>query len=597
MSESSLALSSLYNRLFTFGSLQRVAALYIIFYTLYTAVLYALLGIRLPLLIASLIPLTYLLIDLMFFRFFGNRDAEIFDIRRTLGKYLFILPVSSASISAYLLIAFLLGFAIQEYVVLGVVLASTVFIDSSVMYPMLESGTKKSIFLSTVKILMTSLSAMTWGASPSSLLYITISSVSAFVIPQILYMYIDRVGGRVLGASPFGFLRAYISTWLLDDPEDLEQQLKKNALQYKVKAYSIVFPESPDLPTGIIIPYIHYGPFKNVGSSDFPYQAASYFYMNKSMNTAVVHTPTTHELDLASREDVYVLLNAIAKFRNPSICGKISNIISVEKNSARALGIRLCDYVIIFLEYLEMEDIPSKVAVEIDKYARDRGFKAAIVVDCHNSLSRKDYILPAEAVDELIDVGLEAVDILKREDQHLFKVGFAKCIPEGVSRYSGLGSNGISVLYFETLVEKNAIIIIDSNNLDRTLKQRLESLIESMGIYNYVILTTDTHEVAALELVPGGYRILGEDPAISEKVVEALSQCIGEAMEKSVKSEAHIYFEEASVKILGYNLLDKLSKVSLWASNLFRKWFVMGYVLTVFISILLPHIIYLKSFV
>jgi len=594
MNQPSLNLSSLYNRLFTFGSFSRVLVQYIISYLIFSVILMFFAGFNAPLAI-YLIPLGYLLIDVIVMSiFFKDRDYKIFDLRRSLGKYLFIIPISTIFAIAVMVVSSVINFQINYLVPIYVFHGSTVFIDTIVSIPMLRSGFVKSIVITSLKIVFMLFIFNILDALRQTYLSIMILTIISASLPSLVYAAIYLRGRKILKASPFELLRGYIDTWLLDNPSSLEKELSSKSLNYKSKTYLLIFPEFLTNPVAIIVPYIHFGPFKNVGSSDFPYVAAKFFYLNKSVNAAVLHAPSTHEHDLPSKADVYNYLNYLSTFEDPYVCNKISNIVSLEKEGAIAHGIRICDYVLIFLEYKEMEDIPPHVIRHIDEYAKERGFKSAIVVDCHNSLSKKDYILPDVAVELLIELGMDVVDKLRREDLHLFRVGFSKVFPPGVSKYDGLGSNGITVIYFETFTASNALIIIDSNNIFPSLKDRIMNLVLDSGVDRSIIMSTDTHEVAALEVIEGGYKILGEEGIDLDSFIEYIRMALNEARSSLVKSDIHVYEKDVSVKILGYNLLDKLSKFSMWASILFSRWFLLGYLFTLFMAVILSHIIYVS---
>ncbi len=539
-----------------------------------------------------LYPLLLLLVDLVLIQVvFGRRDRHIFSPRRLMGKYLFILLPSSAVLWIYYLI---LGFSPQvrsiiSIIPVAVVLYSKLFIDAVIYFPMLKNGLAKQWATALIVVLLTYLLLGFVDIGLLSSVLVGAAIVSA--IPNIFYGYLEARGRPILGESPFGYLRAYIDSWMLGDSSYMEELLEKSSVDYKVRVHMLIFSESRPNPLALLLPHLHFGPFKDIGSSAFPKIASEYLYLTKSLETGVFHTPSSHELDLPSKREVERMLGELLSLSGAELCNKISNMVVEEFGDSRVYGLRICNNLLLFIEYEEMEDIPIDISRDLVSYARSRGFKDVLVVDCHNSLSNKRYIMDEEALEEVLVAGKKVIDRLKFEPLHRFKVGYFKVYPGGLSVRDGLGSNGILAIYLETIEESSAVIVIDSNNMVKGLGKEIAKAVRGLGIDTVVVATTDTHEVAALELVEGGYKLLGEDPRLWRLIIDSCVMAVDMARRNARPAGIETMSREVGVKVLGYDLLERLSRVSVYSARLFKPFFVSGYTIALFMSIFLPHIV------
>ncbi len=463
---------------------------------------------------------------------------------------------------------------------ISALLSVIIFIDLLVYVPLLSKGFIKGAIIDLVKIgvtfLILSIFHIKFNVLNIALLIYSISVVIIF------YTLIISLKDPILKKNLLEYLRGYVDSWLLDDPRRLDKLLEESSVEYTTKINYLVFPNTNPKPLMLLIPYIHFGPFKNIGSSSFPYTSSSYFNLRKNISAVVFHTPSSHELDLASNEQAYKILNTAVNFQKPIICNKISDIVREKEGKATVYGIRLCNAVMLFLEYEEMEDVPHIVINKLEKYARTVGFSQLFIIDCHNSLVDKSLILSEKAVNELIIASMKVLDRLKNVDQSYFKIGYIKIKPENISPTEGLGSSGISILYYETINKSNCIVVFDSNNLSPKLREEVINTLKNEGIDNLIIATTDTHEVTALEIIKGGYRILGEDESTNKIIVNNIKTGFAYVKKQISNSDVHIYSNQTPVKILGYDLLDKLGIISL---NAFKKFKIFIYfsVITIYL--------------
>jgi predicted neutral ceramidase superfamily lipid hydrolase len=236
----------------------------------------------------------------------------------------------------------------------------------------------------------------------------------------------------------------------------------------------------------------------------------------------------------------------------------ISDIYKLNYGKATAYIIKLEKSVLLILETDEMEDIPYTVVKELKKTGQSLAFKHTIIVDAHNSLQKERYTLSQEVIKELIIVGKKGLKKALELSSTPFKVSVIKIDAPGLTPKQGLGKNGIGIFLWETFSGYNAIICIDSNNLSPTLRELIKNKLKEIFNVNALVVTTDTHEVTALQLNKRGYVILGEDKKDKMILLEAIEKGVTKAIETLRESEGLIYEKSLKGRVLGMNTLERM---------------------------------------
>jgi putative membrane protein len=137
-------------------------------------------------------------------------------------------------------------------------------------------------------------------------------------------------------------------------------------------------------------------------------------------------------------------------------------------------------------------------------------------------------------------------------------VGVASLLPKEFSLEDGMGPGGITVLVVRTRQQKAAYVVIDGNNMVSGLRERILSMLSSMGIDEGEVYTTDTHSVSALVLTKYGYHPVGE-VMDNEKLVDCVKQVAHSALSslEAVKVACRS-ITVPSVKVLGAKQLETL---------------------------------------
>jgi predicted neutral ceramidase superfamily lipid hydrolase len=538
-------ISRFYAKLFRLGSLERNIIIYALMLSITTILFWALNPHYIS--ISPLLAITYIA-EYMIYRYYLTFSYKLLNLRRLLGANSIALGFSC--------ILLIIGIAFK-----GIVPTDTtlyfyfgVFIGfkTIVFLTLTFEGMIKSIYPVLADIALVTLSSWVTGIFKFSGLAIQIIYAGA----SMLYIYlINRITLRYSGRGAITYLRSYVSSWSEDDPGPMEALMDTFSIKKDVEIEEYIF-EGQD-KFRIVIPYFHFGPFRNVGSSAFPSELKRALYMLRAEESMVVHTPVSHDLDLSSSSYMYRIIDELITHEGGHSLNKISSMYKQEFNDAVAYGFRMGDNAIIILSYREMEDIPYEVVHKLRDYGVKKGFRSVSVIDAHNSLVSLITFIDDEKLDEIYTAGESLIDKLSDVELYDLKASLSSLSFPEFALDDGLGKGGVSIFFWRAGTMENLIVCFDSNNLDPKFRSALERAIkEELGIENMVVISTDTHEVTARGVENRGYVVWGSK-ANNFKVIPKIVNEIKRLRNNLNGYRALYKVVRVNVKVLGEDIIDK----------------------------------------
>jgi putative membrane protein len=389
---------------------------------------------------------------------------------------------------------------------------------------------------------------------------VIISSSIILFSSYVFIKLIDRKGIQAVGIGAIPLLKAFVANWVSGITLPLEDYLEKLGSNSNFLISLLAFKKEDSMELIMVVPMIHPGPFKNLGSSNLPYLIQTSLEENIEGVVAVPHGTCNHKSNLTSnRQCVKVVKKIVEASTFSNFKHEATRFVREEKNLAKASCQIFGDvaFVIITCAPANMEDIPKEVGIEIIKRGKKLGVKDVIVVDAHNSAgSSKDLsFLSDEMLKDIIVVSENAVKKALKEEKIPFKVGVAKIQPSEFGVKEGIGPAGIVAITVDVDEQRVAYLIIDGNNMVSGLR---ESVLEELSdlVSDGEIMTTDTHVVNAIVSIDRGYYTVGE--AINKK---KLIFYIREGVSKAIKnmnftSTSHNILEVRDIKSLGEEVLN-----------------------------------------
>ena len=389
------------------------------------------------------------------------------------------------------------------------------------------------------------------------LFFIFSSSVS--ILSSFLFIFLlNRVGEQTLGISSLSLFKAFLLDWIVGQNAPFEEFLEQLGEEQDVEVSLIKFDTSKPKAV-IIIPSVHPGPFKNVGSSLLPSMLKAALEKELNCVACIPHGLLGHELDLASQMQNQKLIKHVIEASNFEASEeKATPFIKVDNGLATA-----CCQVFGRFGFLSLtlaprttEDLPQEIGLFVYEEAEKNGLTHCAVINAHNSINGT--ITMEEALNALKAAAAGCLDQTSSLRLSPFEVGAATFKPRGLSLEDGMGPGGITVVVVKVCEQKTAYVVIDGNNMVSGLRERILSTLKSLGINEGEVFTTDTHSVNAVILSERGYHPIGE--AIEhEKIIGYIKKVTLDALsnlEPAKAAERSIVVP--NVKVIGAKKLEML---------------------------------------
>jgi len=321
---------------------------------------------------------------------------------------------------------------------------------------------------------------------------------------------IDRLGRRTYGVPSMPLFRAFMLNWVAGLNAPFEDFLEKLGENEDIEVTLLKF-DSYKPKAAIIVPLVHPGPFKNIGSSLLPSMLKCEFEKEFGCDTCVPLGILGHELDLASQAQNQKIINHVinsAKFA--SSADKATPFVKVTDGFATAS----CQvfgktaFLSFTLAPKTTEDLPQQLGRIVSEEAEKHGLNCSIVVNAHNSIN--DTVDVEASLETLHEVASKCLEKAVSLPSYPFEVGASTVFPEEFGLKDGMGPGGITAVVVKVAEQKTAYVVIDGNNMVSGLREEILSALKATGFHASEVFTTDTHAVSAVVLGRRGYHPVGE---------------------------------------------------------------------------------------
>ncbi|MGC9211196.1 MAG: DUF2070 family protein [Nitrososphaeria archaeon] len=372
--------------------------------------------------------------------------------------------------------------------------------------------------------------------------------LAAFAITALFYYTVDRLTLNKVGVKLSNVAQKVLDAWMVEYSEGFEKLLEANSIQIKTKTYCLKLVNDDGSSHCILVPPVHPGPFKGVGSYNITEVLAKHFKEMGFKDVIVLHSASNHDMNIPSKAAVAEYLKQLDSNPAEQILDKFK-VFSEESTyfEYNGLSTNACDFVILFPK-VTMDDLPMGYMQKLFQENQKRK-KPIILVDSHSNLSNFvgniDFYEPLrfqapEADSEALFFALEKLDSSFMEE-----VG-------GCGAYRIDLSDGNSKL---------KILYVDSNN---ALPEAKEVIQKSTG---YLVVTSDTHVIKTLANRKG-YWAFGEltDPQIVIKIIQKNPEL------KLNKVKASLLIWDNEIKVIGEEGLEKLKQAMSSSLNKFKYY-------------------------
>ncbi len=340
--------------------------------------------------------------------------------------------------------------------------------------------------------------------------FLVVSPIVACATAAIFVSLLDRMGQKMYDISSMTIFKAFMLNWVSALNAPLEAFFEKLGEDEDVEVSFLKF-DSSKPKAAIIVPLVHPGPFKNIGSSLLPSMLKHEYEKEYGGDACVPLGLLGHELDAASQAQNHKIINHIlrsAKF--PSSSDKATQFVKVSEGfvaaSCQIFGkTALLSFT---LAPKTTEDLPQELGGIVREAAEKLGLDHAIVVNAHNSLTSNVNI--EASIETLRDVAAKCLQKAVSLSSYPFEVGTATIYPQEFTLKDGMGTGGITAIVVKVAEQKTAYVVIDGNNMVSGLREKILSTLTAEGFQESEVFTTDTHAVSAVVLGQRGYHPVGE---------------------------------------------------------------------------------------
>ncbi len=376
----------------------------------------------------------------------------------------------------------------------------------------------------------------------------------AFVCALVVLHAADRPIRREFHRSGVSLIRPLLDHVGARDPSAtaaLESFFGDGAVFADVKVRVLAFFRGGRVHASWILPTVHPGPFAALGSSDLPHKLSE--SLGPAAGTVFVpHTPSDHDLDLPTSEEVDRLAEAARDLLNSLRPGPLEHASPlVEPHPASIARAQLLGDLALVIASRAPEptdDIAFSVA---DRIARELGREGGVpplLVDAHNSYveDQGDITYGSPEAEKLIADTRAAVAAARAASRTgPVEIGVARRIGYSIGE-DGIGPEGIRALAVRSGTSTTGYVLIDGNNL--VLGARAPILAKLLEVVDVAeVMTTDNHVVHEVD---GGINPVGERyPA------EALARDAANVLRAAVDDLGPAEYGFASADVRGVRVL------------------------------------------
>ncbi len=379
---------------------------------------------------------------------------------------------------------------------------------------------------------------------------------------------------EVEGIRLLPLFRAFILSWAEGMSGPLEEEISTLGQERDLAVDTLIIEGTGGESIGaFMVPYIHPGPFGNVGSSALPEVLARIAGASLGCEVLVAHGVSTHRLDLTrSVNNALIAEQVLGSIPRSPVVNESSPLVWVERGGVGVTCQVIGDVALITITLapLSYDDLPERVFDEIQEAASSMGLRA-IVVDSHNSI---DLVKGLDDYDEtrIIEVAREALERADASPRWPFEAAVARRIPWEWGLDEGMGPMGFSVLAMR--VEGGGVyarVVVDGNNMVTGLRARLIGALEAVGFDGAEVMTSDIHTVNGLGATRVGYSPVGERMVwgrIVEYIVEAAAEAASNLQPAGVIAYRTVV---PGLTVLGKEGLDTLRRIMESGFSLFVR--------------------------
>ncbi len=372
-------------------------------------------------------------------------------------------------------------------------------------------------------------------------------AVTSFIFSVFVYLLLYFINAPIKKAFSVSGTKAFslfVSQWLYES-KDLDAEFDRIGVYSDTYVDSLLV-KNTEGSCLITSPQVHFGPFGNLGGSDFP--ALMSQELEKKVDCSIVmHGACTHDYNPTTNEQLTNLTGPLNSF----VLSSQKHLVPAKFAFARThYGHASASHLILDKTVLSSFSRHPNTTEDMDyglglllREIGTKDFKTTMIADEHNAETGEitQFLLGSPEASEYAGAMRALHDSLEKAKPDTAKFAFVKFNrPE--YREHGISGNGISMFCFISKSSSVVYVIFDANGITSETKSRLEEKLKKY-FKNAVIMSTDTH---LLNKVSGVVNPMGGS---SEESTSLIENDIMENAAKLLKSATPFTCASATVPI------------------------------------------------
>ncbi|MFA4946222.1 MAG: DUF2070 family protein [Candidatus Micrarchaeia archaeon] len=392
-------------------------------------------------------------------------------------------------------------------------------------------------------------SAMAMGASPvlAGVKLMGAAGVMLFAFWALSYV-LNAPAKKNYGVSMVAATALFFAQWLRGN-KGLEEVAADLGEEARVFIGTVIFRsrKSHKLKAFFVTPLIHFGPFGNLGGSEFPALLTRGLEKRFGGTAFVFHGTVNHDFNPAYSSSVQVVERAVANAVNSATeYSHEATLLSGRKGLSSLHGYSFGGKAFLLASRApaSTEDFDAATGTALRYKILARGFGEVVLGDAHNSLT--DGAMFDIASREYFEYE-GAVDALRERGGGKLRVGVACDGLKGFSKAQGVGDAGLRAAVIEAGGKRSCLVVFDGNNMAPGFRERLLSEMRGYGFDYCDVATTDTHSV---NTVNGAHNPLGAR-GNQDALAKAVYACVERALANVEDCEAAVEGTYAELTVFG----------------------------------------------
>jgi putative membrane protein len=370
---------------------------------------------------------------------------------------------------------------------------------------------------------------------------------------------IDQPWKRSLGVSVLDFVGGFIGH-IAEGTRELEtffEDIGEEAL-VPVTVLSVRRPGGRE-KARFVLPMLHPGPMGDIGGGNLPNRIAS----EADGLAFPPHATAGHDFNLVTEREVDTVIDAAGTaYRRIEYDDTATESVRVQRGEATVTGQAVGDGALLVNTFSPepADDVEYAVGLSAAAEARISGLEEVMLVDAHNcndGLDGEDlgHVVPgSERSFDMIEGAGTVGERLARAPRGSLRVGIAHAETDW-NPEDGIGPLGVRVAVFEVGDQRTAYVLVDGNNMEPGVRERIVDAIEGVDVLE--VMTTDTHVVNTVD----AENQVGDevDPA---ELVAVIDELVDDAVADLEPVEVGTASETARVTVFGNDRTEMLASTA-----------------------------------